>query len=136
MLVVLKVIHLYALILGAMGGMGTGILMSRADGPPSAQVVSVLKLFKTFGIVSIALLWLTGLLLVWIEFGTLALGLAFYVKLVAATVLTALIFGSASIAAKARGAGAPPDRALMEKLGKASALMSFVAIVCAVIAFN
>ena len=136
MLIVLKVVHLYALILGAMGGMGTGILMSRADGPPSAQVVSVLKLFKTFGIVAIVLLWLTGLLLAWIEYGTLALGFAFYVKLVAATVLVGLIFGSASLAAKARGAGVPPDASVMEKLGKASALMSFVAVVCAVIAFN
>ncbi len=136
MLIVLKVVHLYALILGSVGGMGTGILMSGAEGPPTAQVVSVLKLFKTFGMIAVALLWLTGLLLVWIEYGTLALGLAFSLKLVAAIVLTALIFGSASVAAKARRAGVPPDAALMEKLGKTSALMSFVAVVCAVIAFN
>ncbi len=136
MLVVLKVVHLYALIVGSLGGMGTGILMSRAEGPPTAQIASVLKLFKTFGMVSIALLWLTGLMLAWIDYGTLALGLAFYVKLVAATVLTALVIGSASIAARARGAGVPPDAALMEKLGKTSALMSLVAVVFAVIAFN
>lgn len=136
MMVVLKVIHLYALIIGAVGGMGTAVLMAKADGPPSGQVVAVLGLFRKFGVWGVIVLWITGSLMVAVKYGTLALGTAFYVKLAAATAMLLLILGSAQIAAKARAAGTPPNGALMSKLGQLSAVAAFVAIVCAVIVFH
>ena len=136
MFVVLKVIHIYALIIGAVGGMGTAVIMAKADGPPSGQVVSVLGLFRKFGIWGVLILWITGLAMAFQEHGTLALGPVFYVKLLAAAAMLVLILGSARIAAKARAAGTPPPGALLARLGQLGALMAFVAVVCAVIVFK
>lgn len=139
MLTILKVIHIYALMAGAAASFGNLAIMaqvSRLDGPPPPVVPTIMGILARMGLWGIVLLWVTGPLLAWIEYGTLALGAVFYLKLLAAAAVFGLVMYMAKLRADAMREKRPPDMARMKSLAQITAAAVFVAVVTAVIVFN
>jgi hypothetical protein len=61
-------LHFFGLMVGAAGGMASGVIMRRAAslGPDEARTIRGLgPLLHNVSVVGIAILWITGLILVW-----------------------------------------------------------------------
>jgi hypothetical protein len=139
MLYLLKIIHILALMAGASSGITNGILASRImrnPGPPPEMVVGLMKTMGKIGPIAMILLWLSGLGMVFVEFGTLEVSPLFYLKLAGATLALATVLVMARTAMQAEAAGTPPPLPKMKKLSHLVWAGVLTAIVCAVIIFN
>ncbi len=141
MLYVLKFIHIFALVFGAGSGITNGILASRIirnpnPGPPPEMVVGLMKTMGKIGPIAMILLWLSGLGLVFVEYGTLDIGLLFYLKLAGATLALVTVLYIARTAMQAEAAGVPPDLRKIKKLSHVVWLGVITAVISAVVMFN
>lgn len=141
MLYVLKFIHIFALVFGAGSGITNGILASRIirnpnPGPPPDMVVNLMKTMGKIGPIAMILLWLSGLGLVFVEYGTLAVGALFYLKLSGATLALVTVLYIARTAMKAEAAGVPPDLKKIKRLSHVVWLGVIIAVASAVVMFN
>ena len=141
MLYVLKFIHIFALVFGAGSGITNGILASRilrADppGPPPDMVVGLMKTMGKIGPIAMILLWLSGLGMVYLQFGTMAVSPLFYLKLAGATLALVTVLYVARMAMQAEAAGVPPDLKKIKKLSHLVWAGVITAVACAVILFN
>jgi len=92
--VALKFFHYLALFLA--GGLGVANAMlfknhQKAEMTPSAPVQKTMMTLARLGLLSILLLWATGIPLSRLVYGTFALGWAFHLKLLAATFLLSIV---------------------------------------------
>lgn len=141
MLFILKFIHIFALVFGAGSGITNGILASRIignpnPGPPPDMVVGLMKTMGKIGPVAMILLWLSGLGMAYVEYGTLAVGPLFYLKLAGATLALITVLYIARIAMQAEAAGVPPDLKRIKKLSHLVWLGVVTAVASAVVIFN
>lgn len=141
MLYVLKFIHIFALVFGAGSGITNGILASRIirnpnPGPPPEMVVGLMKTMGKIGPIAMILLWLSGLGLVFVEYGTLDIGLLFYLKLAGATLALVTVLYIARTAMQAEVTGVPPDLRKIKKLSHVVWLGVITAVISAVVMFN
>jgi hypothetical protein len=139
MIVVFKLIHFAALMMGGAALIGNGLIMRRMateKGPPPPMVGGLLGTFGLVGFSAIILLWLSGLGLVWQLHGSFALGPWFALKLVGASVV---LLGSVTlrvIAARAQREGRPPPASVMKNMTMVLRLALATALFGAVMAFN
>lgn len=86
-------LHFTGLMAGAAGGLGSGIIMRKAMAMPDDQakvVRSLGPLLNKVALIGLALLWATGLILVWSRWnGPSSLPGLFWVKFIFALALTA-----------------------------------------------
>jgi hypothetical protein len=132
-------LHFLGLMIGAAGGLASGILMRRALTLPAdeAKVVRSLgPLLAKVAATGVALLWVTGLIMVWSKwdgFGNLPQ--LFWVKAVfilTLTVITGLIHMTYGQIRKGNMAVA----ARLPKLGPLAGISSLLAVLFAVLAFG
>lgn len=140
MLEILKFIHFVGMAVGIGGGLANLLAgMGLASVPPEARPLvgafrANLGKLATGGLV---LLWLTGLTLIWqSEAASLWTNPTFQLKLVAVIILSGLSVIANLAAIRAKRTGTPPDAQRMKKLGVASQLAVWVAVLFAVVTFN
>ncbi len=139
MFIFLKIIHMGALMGGAAAMVGNGILMARlmrAKAPPPDIVQDTMRILGMTGAISIALLWLSGLGMIWTMSGIPGPAWAFWIKLVGATIVLVTVAMMTRAAASAQKAGTPPDMARMHRLAQGARFGITLAVIFAVIAFN
>ena len=117
LIVGLKFFHYLALFLAGGLGVANGILAKnhqKAAMPPAPPVQKTMMTLARLGLVSLLILWATGIALTLIIHGSFALGWAFHLKLFGATVLLATIsFLNIHLSASA-SKGTPPNPTIMK----------------------
>lgn len=135
---ILVFFHLFGLMLGAAGGFASGLIMRRAAGVP-AEEARVLKglgpMLAKVSLVGLAVMWLTGLILVFSVWGGLS-GLPgiFWVKMIFVLALTALALTTHYTYGQVK-AGNTAAAARLPKIGPMSGVASLLAVLFAVFAF-
>lgn len=140
MLYILKFVHIFALVFGAGSGITNGILASRIisnpnPGPPPEMVVGLMKTMGKIGPIAMILLWLSGLGMAYLEFGTLTVTPLFYLKLAGASLALVTVLYIARIAMQAEAAGTPPDLKKIKKLSHFVWAGVITAVICAIVIF-
>lgn len=122
-IVALKFIHYLALFLAGGLGVANGLLAKAhqaAGQPPAPPVQATMMKLARLGLVAVLLLWVTGIALGYLIYGSLSMGWAFHMKLVGATVLLgAVSFLNYHLTAR-RKAGIAPDQTVMKVIPMAS----------------
>lgn len=137
MFVLMKILHLFGLMLGAGGGLGAmlvAIQARRAEGPPAPALPMLRRNFALASLVGVLLLWATGVWMWVVDYDGAMLGTAFVLKLIAAALILAILI--VARVAMARTAPGSPPPALVRRLGPVAALLAYVAVALAVIAFS
>ena len=115
--VFLKFFHYVSIFLA--GGLGVANAMlyknhQKFETPPAPPVQKTMMTLARLGLVSIIILWATGIPLTHIVYGSFSLGWPFHLKLFGATVLLAAVaFLNLHITKKAK-AGIPPSPKVMK----------------------
>ena len=140
MFVFLKAIHLLALLLGGTATITPAIAMRALkktghSGPPPPPLAMTLRIAGICGLLTIILLWVTGLALYTGSYAGADLGLWFVVKLFAATGILILSTTLNVMAARAARTGTPANPKLVKPLGRAVRILLIVAVVTAVLTF-
>jgi len=137
---ILLFLHFFGLMLGAAGGLASGIIMRRAltMPPEQAQVVRGLgPLLANVAGAGVAVLWITGVIMVWSRWGGLTnLGWAFWVKFAFVVLLTLSTGLVHQTYAEIRRTGNKALAARLARLGPVSGLSALLATLFAVLAFH
>ena len=94
-LIILKFLHYLAIVFSGGALVGGGLINSifiKAKQTPDIYVGKVLKILGYIGLISLIILWLTGMLLANIIYGGYSINSAFSVKIFAAALLLILSF--------------------------------------------
>lgn len=138
MLIFLKSLHLLCLLLGGASSIGNAVLMKRvaaSGAAPPAYVADAMATLGKIGLAAIIVLWLTGLPLAWMT-GAFAAGWPFWAKLVAATLILALVPGMMWLRIRASAGGPAVSPRTLRGMAAAVRLLTVAAIILAVIAFG
>jgi hypothetical protein len=132
-------LHLVGLMIAAAGGLGSGILMRKALAMPAdqAKVVRGLgPLLAKVALTGLALLWITGPIMVFSIFGGFTgLPSTFWIKIAFALLLTAFVVTThLTYGQIAKGNMAVASR--LPKLGPAGGVAALLTVLFAVITFN
>ena len=132
-------LHFVGLMLGAAGGLSSSIIMRRAltMGPEQAQTIRSLgPLLANVAHIGVAVLWITGLILVWSKWnGPGSLPTLFWVKFVFVLTLTAAsIFIHMTYAEIRKGNVAVASR--LPKIGPVAGISALLAVLFATFAFS
>ena len=132
-------LHFVGLMLGAAGGFASALIMRRALALPAdeAKVVRGLgPLLANVSAIGLALLWVSGLLLVWMKWdGFASLPQLFWVKAIFILSLT-LVIGLIHMTYGEIRKGNLAVAARLPKLGPLAGLSSLLAVLFAVLAFK
>ena len=94
-LVILKFLHYLAIVLSGGALVGGGLINSvftKANQVPDINISKVLKLLGYIGLISLIVLWVTGMLLANIIYGGFSINNAFNIKIFAAALLFIISF--------------------------------------------
>ena len=94
-LIALKFLHYLAIVFSGGSLVGGGLINSiftKAKQAPDINVGKVLKLLGYLGLISLIVLWITGILLANIIYGGFSINNAFNIKIIAAALLLILSF--------------------------------------------
>lgn len=137
MLAFAKFFHLIGLMLGAAAGFGSVVIAMRAKGEPASPLNTLRPVLGHMGLAGILLLWATGL---WMYLGYYmgaGLGMAFGLKLAAATVVLALSLTLNYYGGRAAKTGVPPPAFTPKlKLRMTMTVLLLAAVALAVYVFN
>ena len=136
---ILIFLHIFGLVLGLGSGMANsriGPMLVTADEGQRSLLASIVQMLSKNGHVGLGLLWVTGLLVVWLKYGG-AGGFDnwFWAKMVFVVVLSASV-GMSGAAARKLKAGDMSVLPLLKRVGMVSGLSALVAVLCAVFAFH
>ena len=111
-IIVLKFLHYLALFLAGGLGVANGLLTKahqKAGQLPALPVQQTMMKLAHLGLVAVVLLWVTGFGLTHLVYGGFAIGWAFHIKLLGATILLgAISFLNIHLTSRSK-AGLPPD---------------------------
>jgi hypothetical protein len=133
----MKIIHMLALLGGGAGAIGNGVLLvkvMKGEGPPPPMVQESMKIIGMTGLVSIILLWVTGIIMV-SQTGR-GIDWEFAVKLIGAAMVLGTVSWLSLLSARAAKAGTPPPMQFMKQLASIARIGLLLAIIFAVTAFN
>jgi uncharacterized membrane protein len=139
MLEVLKSVHLLCLLLAGAASLGNGLILSRviASGTkPEPLLSGVMESLGKVGFVAILVLWLTGAPLAIMTGAFVAAGWAFAAKLVAATVILGLVPVMGVLRIQMAAGRRPQNPKLLRNILAVVRVMTVLAIILAVLAFN
>ncbi|MEE9313562.1 MAG: hypothetical protein V3V02_02845 [Rhizobiaceae bacterium] len=132
-----KTFHFLFLVLGAGAGIGALFLNSAvksAEGPPPPWVGKLRFQLVRTSLLSVILIWLTGLYLIFSFYGGWQPGLPFTLKMIAASLLLLGIIAANILLNLVRKTGTPNP--LIPKLGMVNVGLTILAVIFAVYAFN
>jgi hypothetical protein len=136
---ILLFLHFSGLMIGATGGLGSGLIMRRTAGmtPEVARPLRELgPMLANVSATGIALLWLTGLTMVWSKWdGPASLPGLFWVKFIFVLSLTAAVGLIHKTYADIRR-GNPASAARLPKIGPLAGASAFLAVLFACFAFS
>ena len=137
--VLLKIIHYFSILFAGGVTVGSVIIQAayiRASEAPPPYIGKAFASLGLIGLVSISLLWISGLGLAYLIYGGLAINGAFHVKLLGA----ALVLGISAFANlhvhQAIKAKRPPNPVLMKRLVQGGRIGLVLAICGAAVAFT
>lgn len=137
MLLTLKVLHFIGLMMGGGAGFGSMFVMGamrRADDAGKAALMPLRPKLANLGLAGVVLLWLTGLGMAVTGGPIGALGLWFWLKMLAAGAILAIaVYG---LIVRRRMAAGQPVPAYAAKLPMLASPLSILAVILAVMAFN
>ena len=113
----LKFVHYLALFLAGGFGVANGLLAKAhqmAGQPPAPPVQQTMIKLAHLGLIAIILLWVSGIGLGYLIYGGLAMGWAFHMKLLGATILLGSISFLNFHLTSTSKVGAPPNPSVMK----------------------
>ena len=113
----LKFVHYLALFLAGGLGVANGLLAKAhqmAGQPPAPPVQQTMIKLAHLGLIAIILLWVSGIGLGYLIYGGLAMGWAFHMKLLGATILLGSISFLNFHLTSTSKVGAPPNPSIMK----------------------
>ena len=128
----LKFFHYLGLFLAGGAGVANGVLAAthlKAGQPPAEPVQKSMLILIRLGLAALVLLWLTGFALAYQIYGGMAIGWAFHLKLLGASLLLLVLSALNIHLNRSAKAGKPPNPAFM----KAVPVISRVALVLVLI---
>lgn len=136
---ILKIVHLLCLAV-ALGMTTANLITIRYVGGLDAAARSAFgplgRSFGAYGVMAVALLWITGIALTLLKYDVTALSGWFLVKLVLVVLLTGLVISARKTGAKAIAEGVPPPMPLMRQITSGMLASGILIVACAVLAFN
>jgi uncharacterized membrane protein len=140
MIVLLKILHLLCLAL-ALGMTSANLIMMRyvkgVDAAVRPEFGPLGRSFGAFGVMAIALLWITGIALFLLKYDLASFSNHWLsAKLLLVVILTTLVISSRTMGAKAAAAGTPLPPTLMRNMTLGILAAGVLTVVSAVIAFN
>ncbi len=137
---VLVILHFLGFVAGiglGMANMITGIRAGRTDPAVAPALRQLQPVFSKGAALALALLWLTGVLLIVTGPGAAVLARPlFTMKMLAVLLLTGLTVVALRQAARGKAAGTPPDPQRMKRLGMGMLTAAIAALILAVLAFR
>ena len=116
-IIILKFIHYLGLFLAGGLGVANGLLTKahqKAGQPPALPVQQTMMKLAHLGLVAVVLLWVTGFGLTHLVYDGFAMGWAFHMKLLGATILLGTIsFLNIHLISRSK-AELPPDQSVMK----------------------
>mgnify|MGYP000392144044 CR=1 FL=1 len=136
---ILLFLHFFGLVIG----MGSGVAMSRmgplaqnANDDQRSILFTAGKMLSQNGHIGLGLLWVTGLLMVWLKYGSVdGMSVYFWIKMILVVILSASI-GMASAAYKRVRGGDLSAMPRVKMFGMINGLAGLGVILSAVFAFN
>ena len=138
-LIIIKFLHYLAIVFAGGVLVGGGVIQSvytKANEVPNLHVSKILKLLGYIGLVSLIILWITGLLLSSIIYGGFSINSAFTIKIIAAGFLLGIsIFVNLHVY-NASKKQIPPNKKIMKITTMSGRGLLVVVLIGAAIAFN
>ena len=137
-LILLKTLHYLAILFAGGVIVGSGLIQSvfaRANQVPDASVSKVLKILGYFGLVSLILLWITGILLTNIIYGGFSINNAFTVKIIAAAFLLIVSFVVNIHVYNSSKNNQPPNKSIMKIASMMGRGLILIVLIGAAVAF-
>ena len=137
-LILLKTLHYLAILFAGGVLVGSGLIQSvfaRANQVPDALVSKVLKILGYFGLVSLILLWITGILLTNIIYGDFSINNAFTVKIIAAAFLLIVSFVVNIHVYNSSKSNQPPNKSIMKIASMMGRGLILIVLIGAAVAF-
>lgn len=134
LIVGLKFFHYLALFLAGGLGVANSVLMKahiKAGTPPALPVQKSMMTLARLGLLAVVILWITGIPLTLLVYGSFALGWAFHLKLLGATALLGIIaFINLHLTQSVKN-GVPPNQklvALVPKIARPSLALVLIGV--------
>ena len=138
-LIIIKFLHYLAIVFAGGVLVGGGVIQSvytKANEVPNLHVSKILKLLGYIGLISLIILWITGLLLSNIIYGGFFINSAFTIKIMAAGFLLGIsIFVNLHVY-NASKRQIPPNKKIMKIATMSGRGLLVVVLIGAAIAFN
>tara|TARA_Y100000768_G_C23759982_1_gene578134 strand:+ start:138 stop:560 length:423 start_codon:yes stop_codon:yes gene_type:complete len=138
-LIIIKFLHYLAIVFAGGVLVGGGVIQSvytKANEVPNLHVSKILKLLGYIGLVSLIILWITGLLLSNIIYGGFSINSAFTIKIMAAGFLLGIsIFVNLHVY-NASKKQIPPNKKIMKIATMSGRGLLVIVLIGAAIAFN
>ena len=138
-LVVLKFIHYFSIFLAGGLGVGGAIVQAshlKAKEAPSKPTLTAIKVLALISFIAIALLWLSGLSLAYLKYGTILLGTFFFIKLFGAGLILIGATLSNLIIIRSGKLGTKPNPVIMKRMVYLSRVGLILAIGAVAIGFG
>ena len=137
--ILLKFFHYLAIIFSGGVLVGGGLIQSvysKANQVPDLHISKILKILGYIGLLSLIILWITGILLTNLIYGGFSINSAFTIKIIAAAFLLILSFIINIHIYNSSIKNIPPNKIIMKISTMLSRGLIIIVLVCAVIAFN
>ena len=138
-LILLKFLHYLAIVFSGGALVGGGLLNSvftKANQVPDINVAKVLKLLGYIGLLSLIILWLTGMLLANIIYGGFSINNAFNIKIFGAALLLILSFIVNIHIYNSSKNKTPPNKKIMKIATMSGRGLILIVLISAAVAFN
>ena len=138
-LVILKFLHYLAIVFSGGALVGGGLINSvftKANQAPDINVGKILKLLGYIGLISLIILWLTGILLANKIYGGFSINSAFNIKIFAAALLLVLSFVVNIHIYNASKNKLPPNKKIIKIATMSARGLIIIVLLGAAIAFN
>ena len=139
MFILLKFIHILCIFVAGGASIGNAVLgkkVKASGAPPTPLVGDSMFVLGRMGLAAVIVLWLTGVPMLLIKYGTFAEGLTFYIKLIVASTLFVSVAMMNLEVANARKEKRPPNEGKMHMLDNLAKVSGIGAMLFAVITFN
>ena len=138
-LIIIKFLHFLAIVFAGGVLVGGGVIQSvytKANEVPNSHVAKILKLLGYIGLISLIILWITGILLSNIIYDGFSINSAFTIKIIAAVLLLGLSILVNLHVYNASKKQIPPNKTIMKIATMSGRGLLVIVLIVAAIAFN
>jgi hypothetical protein len=136
-MVLLKFLHIFALMLGSATAIGNLVITYHLSQVPAdaPKMAPLRPIFGMVGLVGILLIWLSGLWLYWAGWSAASLGAVFWLKMAAATILLGAVLVLTTFGMISSWRGTPPP-VFVQKAGPYTFLLLLITVASAIWVFG